>query len=90
MKRYKINNTLELAAEIEGDKARIIVFENNKEWVCRKERISVLKLFLEIPEAKIFKGRLQLKKDKEAIKIIVKKEIIGKIYVPAFRQLLST
>ncbi len=76
---YNIDNQYKLAIEVKAHKLRLIVLENEQEFVCRTERISVIKRFFEQKEGQIFKGRLQLKHWHDRVQIFVKKVMIGSI-----------
>ncbi|MEM9545208.1 MAG: hypothetical protein AAGA77_04510 [Bacteroidota bacterium] len=84
--KYKLNNTFTFAVEPYEKKARLVVFDGDDEFVCRKERIPVLNEFLELMEGKIFKGRLQLVKEQATINIIVKGDLAGSIAMNDFKR----
>jgi hypothetical protein len=72
-----------------GEKAvQLMILKNDREFVCRKERISCLKNFLEQPEGHLFKGRLQLDKYMNRVTVIVKGEPIGTTDADTFKSSL--
>ncbi len=89
MKKYTLTNTLEFAIEAEKSKVRLIVLESGEELVCRKERVNELHRFIELDSGTIFKGRLQLQKQKDDILISVKGGIAGSIPANDFKKLLD-
>ncbi len=70
--------------------ARLVILKDNVEYVCRKEKISALHKFLQLPTAHIFKGRLQLAKNEDEITVIAKGERIGTIDKKEFGKLLTS
>ena len=78
-KRITLTNTMSLGIENYDSRARLIVFEHNEEVVCRKESLSALNKFLEEKSAEIFKGRLRMIKNDDAISVMVKGDIVGQI-----------
>ncbi|WP_428328769.1 hypothetical protein [Mucilaginibacter sp.] len=84
MTRLKLNNYQDFAIELLEKQARLIVYNNGVENVCRKERISKLKHFAQSTDDHLFKGRLQLHKSEVGIAVIVKGEIAGFISAEAF------
>ncbi len=56
---------------------RLIVYQNNEEYVCRKESLYKLKQFLNLDEGRAFKGRLQLLKHGDDIAVEVKGQQMG-------------
>lgn len=72
------------------EKLRLVVFNNDEEYVCRIESKKKLHQFLEGNDATLFKGRLQLIKNQDDIAIQVKGRILGELSIEAFRELLNT
>jgi hypothetical protein len=56
---------------------RLVISEGAAELACRKETPGALKRFLASAETRLFKGRLQLRKDKEAVILVLKVRILG-------------
>ena len=77
--KYKLSNHLDFAMEADQNKVRLIVMEECKEWVCRKERVTELNRFLKLTSGRIFKGRLQLVTEDGNIIVLVKGNIAGSI-----------
>ena len=73
----KLNEALDFAVELHEKQARLVIYKNQEEYVCRKETISHLKRFLKAEEMRIFKGRLQLWKKATDIFVEVKGETVG-------------
>lgn len=71
------------------EKLRLVIFKNNEEFVCRIENRKKLNQFITNECSSIFKGRLQLIKEKEDVFVQVKGEIIGKIPETVFKQILN-
>lgn len=71
------------------DKLRLIVYDQNGELVCRKERRKKLTEFLSEDTGHTFKGRLQLIKRKNTIAIQVKGETIGSLKKSEFESLIK-
>lgn len=84
-----LNDNLKLSLESLPHAIKIIVFKNDEEWVCRKEKLIKLFSFLEMDKAKLFKGRLQLFKLGDRIDIQVKNNIIGTISKESFEKALK-
>jgi hypothetical protein len=68
---------------------RLVVFKNDEEFVCRKESIKNLKMFLADENNRLFKGSLQLIKIENKICVLVKNEITGTITKAGFQKLLA-
>jgi ABC-type antimicrobial peptide transport system ATPase subunit len=60
-------------------RVRLIVKHMGTELVCRKEGINQLLEFLYSNNEHLFKGRLQISKNNDQIKILVKEENVGSI-----------
>ena len=71
------------------EKLRLVVIKDEQEFVCRIENRKNLNQFIANEYASIFKGRLQLIKDKEDVFVQVKGEIIGKISKNIFEKSLT-
>lgn len=68
---------------------RLIVYQYGNEYVCRKERFSVLERFIESDTAHLFRGRLQLYKYATGIGIAVKGTILGSVDPDDFKSRLA-
>ncbi|HEY4322735.1 MAG TPA: hypothetical protein VGN20_02085 [Mucilaginibacter sp.] len=73
----KLNNEFSFAIERCEKRARLIVYKNGLEDVCRKETFGNLQRFILADQGHLFKGRLQLDKNEGNIKVEVKGELIG-------------
>ncbi|TFF35089.1 hypothetical protein [Mucilaginibacter psychrotolerans] len=62
-----------------GKQLRLIISDGTAELACRKESPGALKRFLASAETRLFKGRLQLRKDKETVIVVLKGEDVGVI-----------
>ncbi|MFD2581811.1 hypothetical protein ACFSR6_04865 [Pedobacter vanadiisoli] len=89
MESIFFENDLSLSFEKLPHTIRLIVSKSNEEWVCRKEKLKNLLTFIDIDEAHAFKGRLQLVKSDNQIKIQVKNKHVGSTTVEKFKQALS-
>jgi hypothetical protein len=87
-KKIILNNNISFSIEPFEIKARLVVYKNKEEWVCRKETIKNLYSFINETESRIFKGRLQLHKIKNKINLEVKGEVVGTISANSFHQLI--
>ncbi|MEA5404707.1 hypothetical protein VB776_17365 [Arcicella sp. DC2W] len=72
------------------EKLRLVVFNNDEEYVCRIESKKTLYQFLEENNARLFKGRLQLIKNQKELFVQVKGEIVGELSIDVFKELLTT
>ncbi len=70
-------------------RARLIVYKDSVENVCRRESLKNLEGFILSDDEKLFKGRLQLYKNSEEIVIEVKGEIAGKMTIKDFTSYLE-
>ena len=86
MNKILLSNQITFSIEPFEKKVRLVVYKDNKEWVCRKETFKNLNYFLSQEDVSIFKGRLQLHKRKNKINVEVKGEIIGVINADVFRK----
>ncbi|WP_345955358.1 hypothetical protein [Mucilaginibacter sp. PAMB04168] len=76
-----------LKVEPEKEKAsrvRLIVKQQGKELICRKEGLNRLLDFIYGGDDHLIKGRLQLSKKKTAISIYINGDIVGTIEARAF------
>lgn len=89
MESIDLHNDLKLSFEKLPHTLRLIISKNDVEWVCRKEKLKTLFLFLEAREKSLFKGRLQLFKFDDKIAVQVKNEVIGTISAETFQQTLN-
>ncbi|OCX51470.1 hypothetical protein BEL04_15700 [Mucilaginibacter sp. PPCGB 2223] len=80
MPTLPLTNNYTFAIEpITARRMRLVVYQNGKELVCRKENLKQLNEFLNVDEARAFKGRLQLLKHGDDIAVEVKGEPVGNI-----------
>lgn len=89
MKVFDFNNGLCFGIENPGKRARIIVYKDGVENVCRMESVKNLEHFIRSNEKRIFKGRLQLHKNPAEIEVEVKGKIGGKIKIEDFTNYLE-
>ncbi|WP_175633221.1 hypothetical protein [Pedobacter ghigonis] len=89
MESIYLQNNLKLSFEKLPHTIRVIISKNNEEWVCKKERLRKLLEFVNIDEAHIFKGRLQLIKMNDHITLQVKNENISTILTKTFIEVLN-
>lgn len=89
MEAISLNNNFKLSFEKLAHTIKIIVSKNDEEWVCRKEKLKNLFLFLEMDKKYIFKGRLQLFKLGDRIDIQVKHSVVGTISKESFEKVLK-
>ena len=86
----QFDNNCTLAVESSGKQLRLIIYRDEKEWVCRKESRHIILRFLEAENAQLFRGRLRLHKQQDAILVEVKGTIIGSLSEESFHKLLNT
>jgi hypothetical protein len=79
MTQFKLTGNLFLLTEPDGKNLRLIISDGVSELACRKETPGNLKRFLGSAETSLFKGRLQLRKNNEALVVVLKGEDIGVI-----------
>jgi hypothetical protein len=84
-----LNNQQQLGIEPLDKRVRLIVYNNGVENVCRKEHIKNLERFIQSGDNHLFKGRLQLHKNDDAIAIKVKGHIVGSVSNEAFKYCLE-
>ncbi len=89
MTPVKLDNEFSFAIEQHEKRARLIVFKNGVENVCRRETFKNLERFTLSDSERIFKGRLQLYKNNGEIVIEVKGKIAGKMTTEDFRSYLE-
>lgn len=70
-------------------KLRLVVFNNDEEYVCRIESRQKLNQFLEENDARLFKGRLQLIKNQKELFVQVKGKIVVELSIDVFKELLN-
>ncbi|HWZ01982.1 MAG TPA: hypothetical protein VNX40_00155 [Mucilaginibacter sp.] len=86
----KLDDCYDLAVEISGKTARLAIYENSVEKVCRKTTLKSLFEFMQSDENHLFKGRLQLFKNLEEITVLVKGEPVGEIKAETLLNCLRT
>jgi hypothetical protein len=86
---FKLDDELSFAIERSEKRARLIVYKNGVENVCRKETFGNLNRFILLDEGHLFKGRLQLNKDNTGIGIEVKGKLMGTIKTEEFLSCLK-
>ena len=84
-----LNNGFQLSLERFEKRVRVIVTNDNAEFVCRKESFKNLETFLQSGKSHIFKGRLQLYKDINDVHVKAKGETLGKIPAVQLEKYLS-
>jgi hypothetical protein len=89
MKAIPLNHNLQFTIENHGNKARLIVYKDGVENVCRKEAFGKLHSFITSNEKTLFGGRLRLHKNMEGIAIEIKGKIEGVIKSDDFLKYLS-
>ena len=82
MKIIKFNDGLSFWIEHTEKQARLVIYKDGVENVCRKSTIRKLRQFIQSDEQQLFKGRLQLVRD---ISGMIAVEVKGKVagVVPA-------
>lgn len=85
-----LRNNFSIGMERFENRIRLVVFNGDDEYVCRKETLSVLEKFAEKNKAHIFRGRLQLYKDSDDIHVEVKGTILGTVRLNDFKKKLTT
>ncbi|HEY2581840.1 MAG TPA: hypothetical protein VGI43_08540 [Mucilaginibacter sp.] len=83
----KLNSEFSFAIEHCEKQARLIVYKNGLEDVCRKETFGNLQRFIETERGRLFKGRLRLDKYNGVIE--VKGELVGIIKTGDFSHYLK-
>lgn len=89
MQQIVLNKRYSLSFEHQGEQIRLILLEDNVALVCRKETLKNLNSFLLKEELKIFKGRLQLYKQKDIIEVIMKGKPIAILSSGKFENALN-
>ncbi|MEO6980262.1 MAG: hypothetical protein ABI113_17855 [Mucilaginibacter sp.] len=84
MNILKLDNGYDLAVENTDKKARLVVYNNGVENVCRKSTLKNLAAFVQSGENHLFKGRLQLHKVNGGINILIKGSKVGEIPISGF------
>ena len=85
-----LDDGLSFAIENNEKRARLIVYKDGVENVCRKETLKNLVRFMLSDEKRLFEGRLQLVKDAAGIGIEVKGQVAGTIKAEEFLNYLET
>ncbi|WP_295670514.1 hypothetical protein [uncultured Mucilaginibacter sp.] len=75
----KLYDPYSLDIENNGKNLRLVVYDGGVEKVCRKTSIKPLFEFIQSGENHLFKGRLRLFKNPDAIIIEVKGDVVGEI-----------
>lgn len=86
----KLDDRYDLAIEISGKNTRLVMYDNGVEKVCRKTTLKSLFEFIQSGENHLFKGRLQLFKNPDAIAIEVKGRVVGEITAETLLNYLET
>ncbi len=89
---FRLLNNYVLKVEPEKEKpsrVRLIIKQLGKELVCRKEGINPLLDFVYGGDERLFKGRLQISKTKNAISIYMNGDIVGTIEARVFQEGLN-
>ncbi|WP_295793281.1 hypothetical protein [Mucilaginibacter sp.] len=89
MNILKLDNGYDLAIENTGKKARLVVYNNGVENVCRKSTLKNVAAFMQSSDNHLFKRRLQLHKANGSINIMVKGSKVGEISIPGFLDYLQ-
>lgn len=84
MNVLKLDNGYDLAIENADKQARLVVYNNGVENVCRKSTLKNVAAFIQSGENHLFRGRLQLHKENGMINIIVKGNKVGEIPISGF------
>jgi len=89
MNILKLDNGYDLAIENTDKKARLVVYNNGVENVCRKSTLKNVATFMQSGENHLFKGRLQLHKVNGSVNIMVNGSKVGEISVSGFLEYLQ-
>ncbi|QNN44564.1 hypothetical protein [Pedobacter roseus] len=89
MESINLENNLKLSFEKLPHTIRLIISKTDEEWVCKKETLKKLFEFVNIDQAHVFKGRLQLIKIDDRITIQIKNENISTISAKTFKEVLN-
>lgn len=89
MFKQQLSGNVWLLVQPSDKKLRLVISDGATELACRKETPGALKRFLASAETHLFKGRLQLRKDKEAVILVLKGEDIGAIGVAELKRVIS-
>ena len=90
MYKIELKKDYSIGVECQFSSARLIVFKQGIELGCRKEKIRLLKKFLENDETELFKGRLRLYKKRRDIIIVFKDQSIGSVYSKELERALDS
>jgi hypothetical protein len=90
MSQLTLTNTLLFRLENNNKKIRLILTEGDIELACRKETLSNLRSFIRSDQESLFKGRLQLHRQDNAITITLKGQPAGVVTIAAFNKALNT
>lgn len=85
-----LNGGLLLHIETGDKKLRLVISNGTTEMACRKVTPAILLQFLSSTNQNLFKGRLQLFKDTDAVNIVLKGTPVGIIPIPVFKNALHT
>jgi len=89
MNILKLDNGYDLAIESTGKMARLVVYNDGVENVCRKSTLKNVTAFMQSGENHLFKGRLQLHKVNGSLNVMVKGSKVGEISIPGFLDYLQ-
>lgn len=84
-----LNDQLSFAIATEEKRLRLIVFNGDEELVCHKADRTAIKQFILTEKTHLFKGRLQLDKTGNHIRVNVKGKTAGIIGLTEFERLIS-
>ena len=90
MYKIELKKDYSLGVEFQVSSVRLIVFKHGVELGCRKEKIKLLKKFIENEEIELFKGRLRLYKKRSDIIIVFKDQLIGSVYSKELERALDS
>ncbi|RWY57212.1 hypothetical protein [Mucilaginibacter gilvus] len=90
MIQFNLPGNLTLLLEPANKKFRLVLIDGTQELACRKETRTNLKRFITSTESQLFKGRLQLYKNDDAIIIKLKGEDVGAITLSELEKALET
>lgn len=89
MDNIRLDNKFTFSVEPYNGKLRFVVNEHGREYACRVERKKAIESFLLADTARIFKGRLQLHKERKEITVEIKGEVVGTILLSSFKKMLQ-
>jgi hypothetical protein len=89
MDRINIGDQFSFLVEQEERRLRLIVFNGDEELVCHKADRAKIQRFIMADKSHLFKGRLQLDKTGDHIRISVKGKTAGIISLSKFEKLVN-